>query len=238
MRVSSTIVFTLVVCAATAAQEQNVASLSVTTANNHPMLNIANQSKLPIEAFLVSVADGKANRPLTRIYYDTHAGYRHDSVIPAGTSYQATLPHIIGDPVPIATLQAVVYSDGTTQGDIYWVKELLRRRTVLIDRLQEIIALLRNISDQHLPRDLSIDILEKARQARLEASPGASRPEERVWNDQIFHITKRSLQGELRVNGSVPDVSVATQHLLKFYSEWLSDLQAAKPQMSQGAHSS
>jgi hypothetical protein len=231
MRVFLTVALALVVSAATVAQERNVASLSIATVNNRPVIVVANQSKLPIEAFLVSVADGRTNKPLTRIYYDIHAGYRHDSAIPSGTSYQGALPSIIGEPVPIPTLQAVVFSDGTTQGDAYWVKELLRRRTVLTDRLQEVIALLTNMSSQHLARDSSIDVLEKAHQARLQASPGAARPEERVWNDQIFRMTRRSLQGELRVNGNVPDVSVAIQHLLKFYGVWLSDLQAAKPQI-------
>jgi hypothetical protein len=236
MKVSLTVFCALTFCTVALAQEQNLASLSVTTTDDRPMLNIANQSKLPIEAFLVSVTNGKTNKPLTRIYYDTHAGYRHDSIIAPGTSYQRVLPHIVGEPAPIPTLQAVVFADGTTQGELYWVNELLRWRTVLTERLEENIALLNNISDHRLTRDSSIEIIENARQARLQASPGTARPEERIWNDQVFRMTKRSLQGELRVNGSVPDVPIATRHLLKFYSEWLSDLKSAKPQLPSAAH--
>jgi hypothetical protein len=223
---------TLLLNGSTYAQEQT-ASLTVNTVDGHPRISISNRGTLAIEAFLVSVAQASTNTPFTRIYYDVHAGYRHDTVIPPDTSKEVPLPFIEGRSLPNPTLQAVVFSDGTTVGDPYWVNELLRRRVVLCERLREVMSLLQNVSDKNMSRDEAVKTVKDAHQARQAISKDVTRPEERIWNDQIFHIAARSLAGELRVNGQIPPAQTAAKSLINFYGAWLSDLQAAKPHLAE-----
>jgi hypothetical protein len=217
------------ISAATHAQEENV-SISVTTVEDHPMVVVSNMHHLPVEGFLVTVDTVATNKPLARIYYDVYLNYKHDVPIPPDTSKQVPLPHIVGQDLPIPTLRAVVFSDGTSLGDGAWVQELLHMRKILSGRIEEVMALLQDASDNHLTREQTLDALQKARQASRDATPNAT-VEERVRQDQAFYMAIRNLQGNPRANGKVPETSATLKHLNHALSLWLTDLQAAKPSL-------
>jgi hypothetical protein len=221
-------VLAALLCSQTAAAQEQDVSMSVTTVEGHPMISITNAHSSPIEAFLVTVDVGPTSKPLTRIYYDVHSNYKRDVPIPPGTSQQVPLPSIVGQDLPVPTLRAVVFSDGTSVGDSTWVHELLHRRKILSDRMEEVMALLKTISDQKLTREEALDALEKARQARKNATSDATL-EERVWHDQVFYMAIRNLQGNQSASGKVPDFSRSLDRLNHALSGWLLDLQTAKP---------
>jgi hypothetical protein len=181
------------------AQEQDV-SMSLTRVEEHPMISVSNSHGSPIEAFLVTVDTAATNKPLSRIYYDVYLNYKHDAPIPPSTSKQVPLPHIVGQELPVPTLRAVVFSDGTSAGDAVWVQELLHMRKILADRLEETIALLQKASDQNLTREETLDLLQKAWNARRDETPDAT-PDERVRNHQIFYMAMRNLEDRPRHNG-------------------------------------
>ncbi len=226
MKTVSFALLILIGCATLSAQGQDV-SISVKT-DDHPAINVSNNHNLPVEAFLITVDTATTSKPLTRIYYDVFSNYKNDHAIPPGASQQVPLPHIVGQDLPIPTLRAVVFSDGTSLGDDNWIRELLHRRKILADRIEEVMTLLQDISNRQVVREDALDILQKAKKARLDANPSAT-PEERVWHGQIFYMAIRNLQGNPRFNGKVPDFPVTLKHLQKALANWLADLKSAKP---------
>jgi hypothetical protein len=168
---------------------------------------------------------------VAHIHYDIHSNYRHDVPIPPGTAHEVPLPHIIGKDLPVPTLRAVVFSDGSSYGDGFWVQELLLRRRILSDRIEEVMALLQNMSDQKLTQDQALEALQQAWKARREATASAT-PEERMWHDHIFYMATKNLQGNPHAtgtNGKVPDFSKVLNRLQNALSGWHDDLQSAKP---------
>jgi hypothetical protein len=233
------------------AQDQKV-SLSVVTTDRGPMINISNMDSLPVEAFLVTVDHNEGRTRLTRIYYDVHSSYRQPQrlreifpPIPPGASKQVPLPHLVGKELPVPILRAVVFSNGLTLGDKPWVSELLQQRTILIDRLQEVIEILQYISERKLPHDEAIAILRQARETRKVAvvATGAT-PEEQVRHDQAFAIALLNLGGEPRLTRKIPEVMTEDDSLkmirtmIRYYSAWLADIQNANPSVSGSAGSS
>jgi hypothetical protein len=210
----------------TFAQPQDV-STSVVTVDGHSMITISNSHRVPIEAFLLTVDIDGANH-VTNIHYDIHSNYKHDVAILPGASHQVPLPHLVGKDLPVPTLRAVVFSDGTSLGEGLWVQELLHRRKILLDRMEEVMTLLQSMSDQGLSREQAHAALQKAWQAHREATSGAT-IEERVWNDQVFYMATRNLEGRPRSDGTVPEFSASLRHLQRSLGEWHDDLQSSKP---------
>lgn len=226
-RIASLLLLLLLGCTEVFAQEP-AGSLSITGPTDRPMINISNTHSLQVEAFLVTVDVARAEKRLTRIYFDAHSYYRHDRPILPGDSRQLPLPHIVGQELPVPVLRAVVLSDGTTFGDQSWVRELLQRRNIVSDRLQEVIALLKNASTQTLTRDQTIGILQEAFEARKKASVGGT-PEEQVLQQMIFRAAIKELQAVSQSNAVTPELVTKVQHLNSILSAWLADIQAAKP---------
>jgi hypothetical protein len=100
-------------------------------------------------------------------------------------------------------------------------------RTILADRIQQIIALLQNASNQKLTREETLDIVKKARQASRDETPNAT-ADERVRHEQSFYMAIRNLE-RYQGRGNAPDPSQSIEHLSRTLSVWLSDLQAANP---------
>lgn len=230
MRLLPLVTSTLFVCSLATAKQQDV-SISVIKDTDHPMVSIFNGYSGSIEGFLITVDTAQGGKPLTRIYYDVHSNYKHDIAVVPGTSQQVPLPRVVGQDLPLPTLRAVLFSDGTAWGDDSWVQELLHRRKVLLDRLEEVMGVLQNISAQNLEREDALDMIEKARKARRDATPGAT-PEERVWNDQVFYMAIKNLQGNPRGNGKIPDLPVTLKRLNRALTAWFSDLQTAQPPLA------
>jgi hypothetical protein len=125
----------------------------------------------------------------------------------------------------------VIFTDGTSLGDNFCVQELLHRRKILLDRLEEVSALLQSMSDQKLSRDQALEVLREARTARRDATAGGT-PEERMWNDHVFQMATMNLQGNPRTtgtNGNVSNFSKMLDRLSNALSAWHDDLQSAKP---------
>lgn len=214
-------------CAVSRAQERHV-SMSVTSVEQHPMISVSNLHASPIEAFLVTVDTAATNKPLTRIYYDVYLNYKHDVPILPAALKQVPLPHIVGQELPVPTMRAVIFSDGTSEGDSAWVQELVHMRRILSDRLDEVMALLQKASDQNLTREETLELLQKAWKARREATRDAT-PDERVRQDQIFYTTMRNLEDRRRPNGTSPEFSLLLKHFHHTLGLWLADLEGANP---------
>jgi|GEM_PF-5753250 len=226
MRRASVLAFSLLLgCSILVAQDERV-SLSATIVNDRPTIDISNRNNLPIEAFLVTVdVNGGATR-LTRIYYDVHTYYRHDHPIAPGDSKQVPLPHTVGEKLPASVLRAVVFSDGTTIGEQSWVQELLQRRSIVSDRLREVMGLLQNISDENLPKDKAIAVVQHAREMRKQANVHATL-EEQALHDIVFYDAIQNLEIVSEGTGTSADFSAGVQRLNRTFGVWLANVQAA-----------
>jgi len=224
-----------VLLAATALAQEQPVSISVTTANGHPMVSVKNTHTLPLEAFLIEVNAATTNQRITRMFYDVHANYKHDTPISPGASTELPLPVSTVTPtasatsavssVPIPVLCAVVFSDGTTWGDGACIQDLLSRRKALAACLQDVMALLQRITDQNLTREQALAILQQAWKERRQATP----VDDQISNDQIFYGAISTLQGHPRADGSFPNFTKKANILQRAYAIWLADLEAAKP---------
>ena len=202
-------------------------SMAVTGTDDKPLYVISNWSTVPIEAFLVSYDDSHRGGHLNRIYYDTCL-YPHELPITPGDSYEHQLPHAIGGPVPHAGLRAAVFADGTTFGDEEWVHELLRRRQIMADRLQEVITLLRSMSDKNLSKAQAIAILQQARAARMRASTGEL-PEEHAFECVVFDGAIGSFNAHDSADDNPYKVERKLRAMISTYTDSLALVQSAKP---------
>jgi hypothetical protein len=209
-------------------------SLNIKTSHEPPVIAITNAHIFPIEALLVTVdVSHNAARPW-RIYYDSHINYKHDLPIAVGGSQELPLPHMADGPQPTATLRAVVFSDGSTLGDRSWVDELLGRRTVMIERLNEVLNLLDKISEQNLTKEQAITVLQQAREARIRASANES-PEEQALQGLVFYGAISSLDPPSAVAGKPHDVRTMIKYISRVYRDWLANVQCGKPLLSNSA---
>jgi hypothetical protein len=219
------------------AQEQPVA-ISVTTTDGHPMVNVRNLNTLPLEAFLLVVSPAETNQPMTHMLYDVHANYKHDTPIPPNASTDlplpvlrvtstgnANLPTSAVSNVPVPILCAVIFSDGTTWGDGACIQDLLSRRKALAACLQDVMALLQRIADQHLDREQAIAVLQQAWKERRLVTP----VDDQVPNDQVFYSVTRTIQAHPSTDGTSQDFTKTALLLHHSYATWLADLEAAKP---------
>ena len=58
-------------------------------------------------------------------------------------------------------------------------------------------------------------------------------PEETGWNDQVYLMAAKSLQSEANYNGLAANVPQAIMLLRKYFSDWMNELEAAKPSISE-----
>ena len=224
-----------VLLAATALAQEQLVSISVTTANGHPMVSVKNTHALPLEAFLIEVNEATTNQRITRMFYDVHANYKHDTPISPGASTELPLPVSTVTPagnatsavssVPVPVLCAVVFSDGTTWGDGACIQDLLSKRKALAACLQDVMALLQQITNQDLTREQALAVLQQAWRERKQATA----VDDQISNDQIFYGAIRTLQGHPRIDGSLANFTKTASVLHRAYATWLADLQAAKP---------
>jgi hypothetical protein len=202
---------------------------SVRGESSAPVFEIANLHNSAITAFLVTVdltTDGAA---LSQIYYDVYSDdYPHGRPIRSAGSRQFPLPHIVGAPLPPTLLQAVIFADGSTWGSPAWTNELLKRRRILLDRLQEAVNIMKDISQRKLPRLEALAAINHSRTLVAEATAKES-AERQMLHDRVLHMAMRNLEGALRVNGEVPEAHVAGHYLEMTFDTWRVFLESAKP---------
>jgi hypothetical protein len=158
---------------------------------------VANQSDMPVTAFVVAV-EIPGFRPLrARFYYDSYVNWRRDIPIPAGSTAQLPLPQVVGGSAkPSATLQAVLFADGSAIGTRVFIESLLRRRQISLARLEEVLQLTEDISRRALGRTEAVSSL---KQRRLQRALGnTSAPfEEQLLHDSFFLRSHKKPRGRI-----------------------------------------
>jgi hypothetical protein len=202
--------------------------MTVTGTPDQPKIEISNSAAVPVDAFLVTVDASRPGGRPNRIYYDSHIYDRRQPSILPGGSRTLPLPHLVGGPQPTAELRAAVFADGTTFGEEEWVKELLRRRQIMADRLQEVLALLEKISDQDLTKEQVVAALKQARGARIRMS-ATETPEEQGLEGLVFYGAIRSFDVPVVPEGQTYNVQRKVRSIIRGYSDWLALVQSGKP---------
>ena len=221
----------LIGCSVTVSAQTLSVPISVKTLNDRPMVSLVNTKDSQIEAFLVTVDVAKAGKRLTRLYFDAHTYYRHDRPIPTGNSKEIPLPHVVGEDLPVPEIRAVIFSDGTTIGDGIWVEELLQRRRIVSDRLQEVVAILRDASKQNLTGEQTVAKLRGAQETRRHLSLQQT-PEEQVLQEMIFIDAIKTLQNGSQGAESSSALNAKIERLCKVFGDWSTDIQTAKPSLA------
>jgi hypothetical protein len=216
--------------AETATYGQSV-SMTVTGTAEHPKIEVSNSAAIPIEALLVTVDPSRSGGHANRIYYDSRINFRHQFPIQAGQSGELPLPHPVGGPTPTAELRAAVFADGTTFGDEEWVKELLRRRQIMADRLQEVVTLLQRISDQHLSKEQAVADLQQALDARRQMSVNET-PEEQGLEGVALYGAIRSFDVPVLPEGKTYNVQRKITAIIDNYNDWLAHVESGKPALA------
>jgi len=226
MRMCFLAMLLLMMGATICAQQQDV-SISVVTIDGHPMITVSNGHSLAIEAFVISV-DMPDTSDRFMIHYDVHSNFKHDTAIPPGGSQQVSLPRIVGKELPVPTLKAVVFSDGSILGDGSSAQDLLARRKILLARTEEVAALLRSMVTQKFSREQALAALQDAWKASKEAVAGSS-PLERSWNDHVFYMATSNLEHIPSSGGNEQDISKLLNRVSRALDDWNADLKSARP---------
>lgn len=183
-------------------------------------------------AFLVTIDSSGGRRRPTKFYHDVYTHYRHDQPVPSGSFRDVPIPHAIdgsdASKPRAVELRAALYADGTTSGYPDGVNDLLQMRRIVLDRLLEVEAVLQALRSRNLPSARVLEYLQWERDFRNRASAGAP-IEQRRMHDKAFRLAMLNLGGGLRVNGRVPETTVAIRHMRKFFETWRGELEAAKP---------
>src|SRR5262249_43581084 len=229
------LVLSLVLLASVIAKgQQRDVTFSVKTSDGAPKMTITNLHGSPLEAFVISVDFSGGRRWPTRIFYDVHANFKHDTLISDGASKDLPLPRVVSGPQPAPILRAVIFADGTTVGEESWVNAILERRSVLLEALQETSLHLKNISERTLGALDAVVALNQALYARKDASDSAPAKqdvfERKIWREQVFQIAITHLEDRSKVAAGTdnPQVPQAINHLNRHFNDWMSDLRSAK----------
>lgn len=228
---SAFLVFVALVLSCTAATAQDV-TLSLAMHENRSIMIVTNRSKLPVTAFVIGVDIPGPRRAWTRIYYDSYVNWRRDIPIPPGASAELPWPHASGAaPSPAPSLQAVLFSEGTSLGEERYVNDLLRRRQTLLGGLQRVAGLLRDFQSQDVGRQEALSALNRERSLR--AVQNMHLPfEERIVGDIPFLFVFENLNKRMQIDRRMPEARVAFQHLAGLVENWRKHIQSSRPALS------
>lgn len=213
-------------------------SYSAMTVPGDPAMQITNLRDVPIEAYVVSVDMDGTGRLINRIYYDIYIDYSQGlgPTIPGNGSKRVDIPHDTGsNALPPSTAQAVLFTDGSSEGDAPWVNEMLRRRQILLDRLLEVRALMQTISTEGLSRADAINNLQLAWLGRMETIPtrqpgtiDVQLDQERHLHGSVFHLAVGTLKPISPEDMTTPLPPSLLQTVIQRFDAWIEDLQQAR----------
>jgi hypothetical protein len=127
-------------------------------------------------------------------------------------------------------LRAVVFSDGKTIGDAQWVTELLRRRSIMIARLSEVLALLDRAAQQNLTKEQAITLVRQASEVRKRAAAASGEsPHEQALEGLALYGVSTNLDPPLPPGQEPPEIQNRIKLISHAYRGWLEDLESAKP---------
>jgi hypothetical protein len=113
----------------------------VITADSRPTIQLTNLSESPLTAFIITteISDPKLGHRV-ELYFDNVVNYGHDRSLMPRKSAMIPLPFVVGsDPTMNSSkVRAVIFEDGTTFGELFWVRRLLARRNALLHNLQQV----------------------------------------------------------------------------------------------------
>ena len=206
--------------------------LSVVTVDSQPTIRVHNLSSRVVAGFVVSVDMMGSPRVWSRIYYDPYVNWEHEAALAPGSNVLLPLPQIEGgNGETVTTLQAVVFADGSHEGDTKEIEELLARRQVVFDRLNEVTAFLREVGEQKIEKNGTLVALEHARSGRAQMARGQSF-ELRRAQDFVYLVATRKLDGGVLFNGKVPEFSKVASYVRWKLTRWRDHLKTAKPSVS------
>lgn len=207
-------------------------TLDVTQVNGMPTTHITNNGTEPIEALLVTEdAFGPAGDG-HRTYFDIHMlSHTPDQPVQPGGTKNLPLVGTPGGPLPQIRLLAAIFSDGSTEGSEGAVKELLRRRAIAIDQLDNLRRVLSGAIQDRLPAlSTKTRFLDSVMPTRKITPPAGYRWEDIVLEEQIQGWAVDFLDSRTTpFTSAKPESHVVVQQLSRVVDSWLSDLLSAKP---------
>ena len=225
VRISLLAMIALMCCGAAFAQQQDV-SIAVVKKDSIPTIELTNSHHLPIEAVAIT-SEHVGSQYLDTIVYDARLNYKSDILIQPGSSQQMRLPLIDAQDLPIPTLRAVIFSDGTTQGEEFWIQHLLTKRKVLVEALEKVMALFQDMIAQKLSRQQSLSALKAAWDERIRGYNGLA-AEEREACERVFYSASSTLEFESsRYLTSAEDSDKPLSRVILGLNLWRANIKAA-----------
>jgi len=115
------------------AEESPAYHQSVSVVDGQPVLELTNDSEIPITAFVMMEFPSLGIEG--RTYFDVYTNSREEVIAPGATTTR-NLSSLKGSEGKVrAEVRAVVFKDGSTAGDPIWINAILARRVHLYDRL-------------------------------------------------------------------------------------------------------
>jgi hypothetical protein len=147
-----------------------------------PSSQLTNDSQLPIFAFIMVEFPSLGMEG--RTYYDFYVNHREQPIAP-GSSITRGLSYFHGAEVKVrAEVRAVVFQDGTSDGDPVWVNAILAQRLRLYDRLRSVHELLEKQVDTRISRE---GILQMLRHAQLDAEKQSPDDDLKPVDSAVFY---------------------------------------------------
>jgi len=120
---------------------QDMPTTNVSYSGQQILVHVSNASQQPVTAVAMTINHTDTNGGALTTFYFVDLEYAGASaaVMPgAGADYRfkSSRP---GAPAPTVTVNAVVYRDGTSQGDKVWASRIIQRRKFLLDSLDAVI---------------------------------------------------------------------------------------------------
>lgn len=150
--------------------------------DGNPSLQFTNDSELPIFAFVM--VEFPSLGVEGRTYYDFYVNQRELPIAP-GSSITRGLSSFQGSEAKVrAEVRAVVFQDGTSDGDPVWVNAILAQRLRLYDRLRSVHELLEKQVNTGISRE---GILQMLQAAQADAEKQTPDDDLKPVDSTVFH---------------------------------------------------
>lgn len=223
----SFLVLVVLTCSNTILAQQQRVSIAVVKEDAIPKVELSNWHNAAIEGFVITSEHAGAKGYQDTIIYDVHVNYKHDVLIQPGSSQQIGLAVLNVREVPTPTLRAVIFSDGTTAGEEFWIRQLLNKRKVLADTLGKVMSLLQDMIAQSLSRQQALSALQAAWDERIRGYNSLT-AEEREASERVFYSASSTLELESsRYLTPDEDSSKPLSRVMRSLNRWRADIQSA-----------
>lgn len=226
--VAAALLFISLLASTAAFSQVTDVTLTLADADGKHVLRVTNHHNVSVEALFITGYLLGPKQPLQRIYYDSHFINRRDVSIAAEGTQDIPFGYVAGTD---ASLRAVVFSDGATEGDEESVGRILNRRRVTLDALRGVQSVLQSAMDRKLSAgDARTHVLD-AREAELKAIADPALWEERGQSKQLYDWAALciELNSKPRPDGRAVDPQAVLRWVMKQLQDWQADLEAAKP---------